>query len=205
MKKAFTLIELLVVIAIIAILAALLMPALARARQEARKASCLNQEHQVGLACQMYLNDWRGGWPRMQLMGQCIYPVLDYLSTQEIFSCPGSPTVTVVDTAGKTITGTGYFFDAANDSGSTSAGGLKDGGIPVTADAMRCVYVDKATSNHINGACELCVDGHCQFVLAEDMNADGLANEVPNPLMRTLDTNVYRYDGGDPNYDSGCP
>ena len=48
-KKAFTLIELLVVIAIIAILAALLMPALRKAREEARKASCKANLHNVGL------------------------------------------------------------------------------------------------------------------------------------------------------------
>ncbi len=57
MRKAFTLIEMLVVIAIIAILAALLMPAIARAREEAYKASCLSNVHQVGLYLQSYRTD----------------------------------------------------------------------------------------------------------------------------------------------------
>ncbi len=54
---AFTLIELLVVIAIIAILAALLLPALASAKQKAQRTKCMSQNKQIGLASQMYSND----------------------------------------------------------------------------------------------------------------------------------------------------
>lgn len=57
-KRAFTLIELLVVIAIIAILAAILMPVFARARAKAQQASCLSNLHQMGLALQMYVQDY---------------------------------------------------------------------------------------------------------------------------------------------------
>jgi prepilin-type N-terminal cleavage/methylation domain-containing protein len=57
-NQAFTLIELLVVIAIIAILAAILFPVFAQAREKARQASCLSNAKQIGLAGQMYAQDY---------------------------------------------------------------------------------------------------------------------------------------------------
>ncbi|HLK56607.1 MAG TPA: DUF1559 domain-containing protein [Chthonomonadaceae bacterium] len=68
-KRAFTLIELLVVIAIIAILAAILFPVFAQAREKARAATCLSNQKQIGLAALMYVQDYDEQWPLLEDCG----------------------------------------------------------------------------------------------------------------------------------------
>jgi len=70
-KQGFTLIELLVVIAIIAILAAMLLPALARARENARRGVCISNLKQMGVALHMYAQDYDERFPTDVTAGTC--------------------------------------------------------------------------------------------------------------------------------------
>ncbi len=107
MRKGFTLIELLVVIAIIAILAAILFPVFARAREKARQTSCLNNVKQMALAVHMYIQDydetllfgeiispvsvprpWYGGSGTTLYWPDLLYP---YVMNRQVFYCPSNP------------------------------------------------------------------------------------------------------------------
>ncbi len=94
-RRAFTLIELLVVIAIIAILAAILFPVFAQARDAARKTSCLSNQKQVGTGILMYLQDYEEVYPTIDV-GAYLVLIQPYVKNLDVWRCPsGSGNYTV--------------------------------------------------------------------------------------------------------------
>lgn len=94
MRRGFTLIELLVVIAIIAILAAILFPVFARAREKARQSACLSNVKQISLGILMYVQDYDERFPMLYWsdsprygLAQVVQP---YIKNAQVYNCPSS-------------------------------------------------------------------------------------------------------------------
>ena len=101
--RGFTLIELLVVIAIIAILAAILFPVFARAREKARQTTCISNLKQLGLSFHMYGSDYDECFPSVHryqvgLSGSVIYyaaMLMPYVKNEQVWVCPSRPSYAV--------------------------------------------------------------------------------------------------------------
>lgn len=97
-KHGFTLIELLVVIAIIAILAAILFPVFARARENARKSTCQSNMKQLGMATMQYAQDYDESYHFAYTITPTVYfpqALQPYLKSMDVFVCPSDPDIWV--------------------------------------------------------------------------------------------------------------
>ena len=114
-KSAFTLIELLVVIAIIAILAAILFPVFARARENARRASCQSNLKQIGLGILQYAQDYDERFPESRNAGVTLpngttpvwvpwhYVIQPYVKSYQLFKCPSNTSTGWMNNSGNLV------------------------------------------------------------------------------------------------------
>ena len=211
-RKAFTLIELLVVIAIIAILAAILFPAFARARENARKASCMSNLKQIGLGWLQYAQDYdeRAVPARVGGAGsvgfawnQIIQP---YIKSTQVTRCPSNSFGSQLDYAYSLSAGNGgglalsaftapaiepIFADAfgTNDSNQTLIFGLNAtdmyGRYSTPGGSPVNDQVGLINANiHMEGANYAFADGHVKWLksIGNIANSTGGTYAGPNPL-----------------------
>lgn len=197
-RFAFTLIELLVVIAIIAILASILFPVFARARENARRASCMSNMKQLGLSMMMYKQDYDGRFPSAGWVDNLPCPdgsgnmcgaswevkIYPYVKSLQVYVCPSdSDRVWLGNNQGTGQISYGYNFvnlDFVNEAAID-----KPSQMIMMADMQGTVTyalyqfnsytsgIREISDRHLNGAVLNFVDGHVKWIkIARDSATD---------------------------------
>ena len=182
-RPAFTLIELLVVIAIIAILAAILFPVFARARENARRSSCQSNLKQIALGIKQYVQDYDERFPNLPLPAPAdspgwAYAVQPYLKSEQIFQCPSDTAPPAPGADLFTRAGTAGFSDYyMNANLASSAGaGVSEASVDYSSNTVMNGEGTSGSANfqqqknpsagqarHLEGANYAYVDGHVKW------------------------------------------
>jgi len=196
MRKGFTLIELLVVIAIIAILASILFPVFARAREKARQTACLSNMKQIGLSLQMYAQDYDETYPRYQFGAGPDYfwrdGILPYVKNSQLFTCPSRRTTGWNGTYGASSSSYGFNCSGKGYDGQSMAYGEDPSRTIIVGESYnvhkyspyydlaltvaQCVRMSNDnTSNsppHNGGENDVYADGHAKWISSSALFGD---------------------------------
>jgi prepilin-type N-terminal cleavage/methylation domain-containing protein/prepilin-type processing-associated H-X9-DG protein len=176
-RRGFTLIELLVVIAIIAILAAILFPVFAKAREKARQSSCNSNVRQLGIAILSYVQDYDERFPVYQLgttgVNLQYWPdqVFSYMKNSQILSCPSRK--------GANQTWTGPAVPPANGVGTCAYGfncsgkGVSGASLGIVVNPAQCMVLGESYNVHKYSPYYDATETLAQFSQYSDTNTAG--------------------------------
>lgn len=216
-RQAFTLIELLVVIAIIAILAAILFPVFARARENARKSSCSNQVKQIGLAIKQYMQDYDDIFPKdgravaAELSGWA-YTIQPYLKSEQLLQCPSDSAVVVLGPTTSTLEQrailpnfTDYAYNFNLGSGTLSDADVqRQANVVMISDASAGMAASAAAYSlsrpqstmgprrHLEGGNYVFADGHVKWFLPSKV--------LPGDVVANCSGGIYAPTGSNATY-----